>query len=138
VTRLDDGRAELPSDVPSGGQVTTTIRLTSPSSPGDYLLELDLVQEAVAWFADRGSETLRVPVVVTEGGTHRVRWARDRRRAQTDETLPFYSIYAVPEEEVAAIVQTAGGEVVNVVDDESCGGGWVSRLYTATKVPAAD
>jgi hypothetical protein len=32
--------------------------------PGDYELEIGLVQEGVTWFADRGDGTLRLPVRV--------------------------------------------------------------------------
>jgi hypothetical protein len=32
--------------------------------PGDYILELDMVQEAVAWFHDKGSKTAKVQVCI--------------------------------------------------------------------------
>ena len=37
----------------------------APEAPGDYILELDVVQEGVAWFGARGSKTLRASVGVT-------------------------------------------------------------------------
>jgi uncharacterized membrane protein len=40
------------------------VRLISPATPGDYVLEWDLVHDRRAWFSDRGGITLRVNVVV--------------------------------------------------------------------------
>jgi SAM-dependent methyltransferase len=67
VRQRDDGRCPLPFDVPPGARATVMLVVTAPSDDGTYLLELDLVQENVAWFAERGSSTLRVPLVVGTG-----------------------------------------------------------------------
>lgn len=60
----DGLRAELPKDVSPGEQVTLTAFLKTPTSPGSYFLEWDLVREGVAWFGWKGSPTLFVPVEV--------------------------------------------------------------------------
>src|SRR5437764_1126598 len=39
------------------------------AEPGEYVMELDLVQEAVAWFEDRGSMVTKVAVKVGEAAT---------------------------------------------------------------------
>jgi SAM-dependent methyltransferase len=67
MRRRDDGRCPLPFDLPPGAQATVMLVVTAPSEDGAYLLELDLVQENVAWFAERGSTALRVPVIVGTG-----------------------------------------------------------------------
>lgn len=36
----------------------------APENPGDYILEFDFVHDKVAWFHDRGNETLRISVNV--------------------------------------------------------------------------
>ena len=59
-----DGRTNLPHDVWPGETVPLTITVTAPSKPGNYFLELDLVQEGVTWFQAKGSQTLRLPVKV--------------------------------------------------------------------------
>jgi hypothetical protein len=42
----------------------------APDSPGEYALEIDLIQEGVGRFADHGSEPLRLEVRITsEPGT---------------------------------------------------------------------
>jgi hypothetical protein len=38
--------------------------VAAPRKPGDYLLELDMVQESVSWFAQQGSKPVRLPVTV--------------------------------------------------------------------------
>jgi 4-amino-4-deoxy-L-arabinose transferase-like glycosyltransferase len=64
VLSNDDGRTQLPRDLAPGEEVELTIHVNAPNAPGDYLLELDMLQEGVSWFALRGSPTARVPVHV--------------------------------------------------------------------------
>ena len=54
----------LPERMPSGERVALTLSMTAPRAPGDYVCELDLAHEGVAWFADNGSKTVRIPVAV--------------------------------------------------------------------------
>jgi SAM-dependent methyltransferase len=63
----DDGRCPLEHDVPSRGRTGALLVVTSPATEGRYLLEIDLVQEDVAWFSERGSAPLRLPVIVGSG-----------------------------------------------------------------------
>jgi 4-amino-4-deoxy-L-arabinose transferase-like glycosyltransferase len=60
----DDGRGALPRNLPPGEEVEITFNVNAPRRPGDYLLEIDMLQEAVSWFTLKGSKTLRVPVKV--------------------------------------------------------------------------
>ncbi|MBI4299939.1 MAG: N-acetylmuramoyl-L-alanine amidase [Chloroflexi bacterium] len=57
-------RLNLPSDVAPGGQVTLQGQVKAPMASGTYNLQLDMVQESVTWFAQRGNPTLNVPVTV--------------------------------------------------------------------------
>jgi hypothetical protein len=43
---------------------------------------------------------------------------------------------AVPRAEVLAILEEAGAQVLDVVENDAAGPGWVSLRYTATKAPA--
>jgi hypothetical protein len=65
VLARDDGRAPLPRALWPGDAVEIPVVLTPPDTPGQYVLELDLVQELLCWFGDKGSSTLRLPVVVS-------------------------------------------------------------------------
>ena len=51
--------AFLPNDIAPGENVEIGIALRAPDSPGNYLLEFDLVSENLAWFEDLGSVVLR-------------------------------------------------------------------------------
>ncbi|MFN7971486.1 MAG: DUF1698 domain-containing protein [Acidobacteriota bacterium] len=62
----DLGRATLGSNVPPGGEARATLEVQAPESPGVYLVELDLVSEQVAWFADLGTIPLRCRVEVAD------------------------------------------------------------------------
>lgn len=61
---FDGARTPLPSTLEPGEAVEVDLRVVAPGEPGAYVLEVDLVQEGVAWFGARGSETTRVPVKV--------------------------------------------------------------------------
>ncbi len=63
VTNMD-GRYGAMSEVPPGGEIELPIAVTAPKQPGEYILELDMVQEQVAFFKEKGSETLKLKVKV--------------------------------------------------------------------------
>lgn len=60
----DDARAVLLDDLPAGDTMDLTLGVTAPPAAGDYVLEIDLLQEGVAWFGQRGSPALRFTVRV--------------------------------------------------------------------------
>jgi hypothetical protein len=64
VVTNDDGRGALPRDLHPGEETEITFAVNAPRRPGDYLLEIDMLQEGVSWFALKGSRTLRVPLKV--------------------------------------------------------------------------
>lgn len=57
VVQWLDGRATLDCDLPPGAAVELILPVTTPETPGGYLLEVDLVEEGIAWFNKKGSET---------------------------------------------------------------------------------
>jgi hypothetical protein len=59
-----DGRTALVNDLIPGATAELPLTVTAPSVPGIYILQLDAIQEGVAWFGDRGSEVLSVKVKV--------------------------------------------------------------------------
>jgi len=61
----EDNRAVLPADLPPGGETQLTMTITAPAQPGDYILEFDMVHEAVTWFKQRGASPLSLKVTVT-------------------------------------------------------------------------
>jgi hypothetical protein len=60
----DDGRSVLLYDLAPGEETEVPLTVTAPIAPGNYVLEIDMVQEGVAWFASKGSKPLRMLVKV--------------------------------------------------------------------------
>ncbi|MBC7931416.1 MAG: hypothetical protein H7Z38_12710, partial [Rubrivivax sp.] len=59
-----DGRSTLPRDLWPGESAEMTLQIVAPKEPGEYVLEVGMVQEGVAFFKDKGSETWRGRVKV--------------------------------------------------------------------------
>jgi 4-amino-4-deoxy-L-arabinose transferase-like glycosyltransferase len=64
MLRHDDGRSALVRDLPPGETVELSLTVNAPAAPGNYILEIDMLQEGVSWFALAGSEPIRMPVRV--------------------------------------------------------------------------
>jgi hypothetical protein len=65
----DDGRVgaertDLPRPVMPGETIELQPRIRAPIRPGNYRLVIELVQELVVWFTDRGAQRLTLPVHV--------------------------------------------------------------------------
>jgi pyruvate-formate lyase-activating enzyme len=56
-----------PSVLPSGGKETVLLEVLLPDTPGLYELFVDVVEEGVCWFSDRGSPPLVCEVHVVAG-----------------------------------------------------------------------
>ena len=65
VTNMD-GRYGISKDLAPGEEAEVPLAITAPKDPGEYLLEIDVVQEGVAWFSDKGSPTARTKVSVVK------------------------------------------------------------------------
>jgi SAM-dependent methyltransferase len=141
----DDGRAPLPQSVRGGSECRLVLRMRAPAEPGRYLAEIDLVHEGVTWFEHKGSPTLRFPLEVRPG--HGLPAVEDRialneypvpeypedllssgTRQVTPDAEPF-PMYAVPHEEVLALIRRHGGTVLHVEEDRRAGPDWVSYAY---------
>lgn len=59
-----DGRYGIAKDLKPGEEEEVPLTVVAPGTPGDYILEVDLVQEGVTWFSDKGSPTAKTKVVV--------------------------------------------------------------------------
>lgn len=59
-----DARAALPRNLKSGDEVELQLTVTAPRTPGNYILEIDMVQEGVTFFYEKNSEPLRLNVRV--------------------------------------------------------------------------
>lgn len=55
ATDYGDVRTELRRPVRPGDAIDVSATLLAPRGPGDYVVQFDLLQEGVAWFADKGA-----------------------------------------------------------------------------------
>ncbi len=149
----DDGRAFLPHPVDPGATVEIPLTVQAPAAPGRYVLELDLVQEHVSWFAERGSPTARVPVTVTgvrpaatdapavveASGAFETPPAVRRRpfferlRLRLRRGSPTFEMYVVPRAAVEATIRSSGATLLRAVDDNAAGPGWLSYTYVCRR-----
>jgi SAM-dependent methyltransferase len=142
----DDGRAVLPQALVPGATSDAILSIHAPERSGRYCLEIDVVHEGVSWFADRGSQSLRVVVPVVERDT-----PQEREQAPTiaEYEVPHYSLaalesllgasgagnegafpmYGVPQEQVLELIRSRGGRLVRVEDGNRAGPEWIDYRY---------
>lgn len=60
----DDGRSPLTFAVLPGQTADLQLLITAPTQPGTYTLEIDMLQEGVAWFGARGGTPLRLRISI--------------------------------------------------------------------------
>jgi SAM-dependent methyltransferase len=134
----DDGRAALPRDVEPGGVVELAIDVCVPDRLGACILELDLLQEGVSWFAEKGSGTRKLAGVIVPG-LPRLRALRERlaRRERPERSPagdgPRMEMHAVNRAEVVELVERSGGRVVSVDESAAAGASWIGFRYCVTK-----
>jgi SAM-dependent methyltransferase len=64
-TVIFDGlRTALPHEMDPGREVGLKAEVKAPEKPGEYIIEFDVVQERITWFANKGSKTLRKRITV--------------------------------------------------------------------------
>jgi SAM-dependent methyltransferase len=138
VATWDDGRADLPHDVAPGESVELELAVNAPSSPGRYWLELDMVQEFVAWWSDSGtqrvSREIRVRDMPAETTTQQAHEAEqvDGHTEAVGDQAPVASgieMHGMPIELVTALLTHCGHEVVAAVPDTLSGMDWESFTY---------
>lgn len=154
----DDGRAWLPRTLESGESVEVSLNVQAPAVPGHYELEIDLVQEHICWFANKGSQTARAAVEVTG--------PRESSRADTPlepeiglESAPFgeelrprpsliqralgrlrggtpsFEMHTVRRPDVEKTIRASGGILLGVIDDNAAGARWLSYTYVCRRSP---
>lgn len=136
----DDGRTLLPDDVPPQGQIDLILEVTTPSTEGKYLLELDLVQEGVAWFGDKGSKTTRVDATIkrpealvsstfssADLGEPNLKPVEQSRNAQ------HFAMNCIARAEILDLLYRSGCKLELIEPSGSGGRGTMSYLYFARK-----
>jgi hypothetical protein len=125
MRRFDDLRTGLPFDVAPGESIEIGINPVVPDR-GTWILELDMVQEHVRWFAEAGSTPARV----------RIRVDSRLKPGEVVGMPPVMAMHGIPRPDVEALIRQAGGELMAVEPDNSPGPGWISWRYVARRPPA--
>jgi len=146
----DDGRISLPPTLGPGETFDFALKMKAPRVAGAYQCEIDLVHEAVCWFADRGSRSARVAVRVGQHPDDATSLADepsadalapaaaplahiyDELPARTEEpgTIPMYCIHR---DDIAKLVSAQGAQLIQADEDVQCGMEWVGYRYFIRK-----
>jgi SAM-dependent methyltransferase len=112
----DEARENLTEDLARGAAETLTVAIRAPHLPGRYTLELGLLQEEVAWFADRGGPLTRSGMEIL--GRPGAELTAPDAGSQSQEAPPKMQMFVTPIDQVTRWVEEAGGRVVHVFDAE--------------------
>ena len=130
MVQNDDGRSLLPPLV-SGEAVEIALDVSAPIEPGEYRLELDLVQEGVRWFAQVGSSTTSVQVNVV--ATIRANESETEMPTAIVSNIdpvykaaPAFEMHAVHRSRIESLAQEAGLKLIRCDDNLT---DWVSYEY---------
>lgn len=66
LTSETEGHNGIPKDLKPGEETEMPLQITAPKQPGEWTMQLDLVQEGVAWFGERGSPVTNIKVQVVK------------------------------------------------------------------------
>lgn len=126
VLVLDDARTRVPTPVLPEQTVQVDLLVKAPTAPGRYILELDLVQEGVSWFAERGSSTCRRSIEVRSANG-----AGDDNASETagSEFHPRMEMYCVPRTAVEQLVNENGGTLLGVIEHRAAGPAFENYQY---------
>jgi SAM-dependent methyltransferase len=136
AVRWNDGRADLPHDLAPGASVELELPVVAPDEPGDYDLELDIVQEAVTWWAEVGSEPVRTRVsVVAETVADVPALSAPQDVVVTAEPAAHgrddggMEMFGMDVNLVRLLFTHGGSTVVSIVPDDMAGEEWESFTY---------
>ncbi|MCX2953798.1 class I SAM-dependent methyltransferase [Lentzea sp. NEAU-D7] len=132
----DDGRADLPHDLAPGAAVELNLEVVAPEETGEHHLELDVVQEAVTWWAAVGSTPAStgvtvvpdaVPIASASGAAQEVVIAAQQAPHQRKDG--GIEMFGVDTNLVRLLFAHCGSQVVDIVADDMAGDDWESFTY---------
>lgn len=127
VHRYDDGRIAIPPLSP-GQSAEVVLRVGIPEQPGTYELEIDLVQESVAWWTQLSSKTTRQTVVVESTAPAAV-----EELAEVVDEAPGPNLnmqmHGLHVDLLRALFEQLCCTVLEIAPDNRTGASWVSNFY---------
>jgi SAM-dependent methyltransferase len=128
-TQFDDGRSPLLADVAPGDEFSVELMVRAPQTPGTYKFEVDLVQEGVSWFADRGSTPAAVRVKVRRDKSART---SDGGSASRPGPAPVMEMHGVEYGAVTELIAECGGSLLDAQQHPDAPP-WASYRYFVRK-----
>lgn len=133
-----DARWPIPKSLAPGEEIVLPIAPSAPATPSTYLLELDMIQDGVGWFRERGSEALRRQVRVSSERRLLTRWfarAPKSSIAPIPEVpfQPTMEMYGIPTNVVVALVESNGGKIVDIRQVQYADPSWIDFRYCFRK-----
>lgn len=61
-----DGTRSILAPIAARGKKKENVEITAPIDSGEYIVEIDLVEEGVTWFSQQGMETIKLPLTVRQ------------------------------------------------------------------------
>lgn len=139
----DDGRTRLPKTLEPGASVDVPLVVAAPETAGEAVLEVDLVQERVCWFEQKGSRTARTAIRVMPSAALPVRPAPpeptrrpgiiERLRRWFHRGTPTFEMHTVARSDVERVIAESGGVLLHAIDDNAAGDRWLSYTYVCRK-----
>ena len=131
----DDARARLPGRLRSGESDELPLVVTAPARPGRYELQLDVVQENVNWFADRGSAIASVNIEIEPNLRRDVPEEATEPSevvaAEASDERPMFMIRGIERREIESLVSSCGGEILKTDEHIT---EWYSYRYITRRV----
>jgi ubiquinone/menaquinone biosynthesis C-methylase UbiE len=127
----DDGRTLLPKSLAPQEEIDLDLMVKTPKNPGISYLELDLVQEGVTWFKNKGSKTIIKPIKIIEQNAQFKFNSHEIARIN-EKTEPVMESHGIEKYEVINLINDNGGCIINIENDYSTPF-WESYLYFITK-----
>jgi SAM-dependent methyltransferase len=136
-----DARTVIETAVDPAGECEVELSVLAPVQPGEYELELDLLQESIGWFADRGSRTLKLPVTVAAEPDPALDEGAPAKQPQTSQSgqrgfAPKIEMHVMSREDVVAVLEDAGGVVLDIIVKDRCGPSTPSLDYVVGRAVA--
>ena len=133
----DDGRAPLPNNLSPNEKVTLQLPIRAPAEPGNYHLELDLVQEGVCWFAPQGSRQTVLDACITTSQSAAAT-SKDKAAPSADPDPPqtqrvVFDMHCIPRAEVVELLDGNGCKIEFIAPTGAGGKGTLSYYYYARK-----
>jgi len=132
ILSMDDGRVDLPRLAP-GEEATVPLEIRAPFRPGTFRLELDVVQEGIAWFAWKGSPALSGLVRVRPSLAALRRGLSGPREKKPKAGRSTMLMNAIPRDEIVSLLGSLDAEILEIAEDTSSGREWRAYRYAVAR-----